>query len=251
MLSWGDSRIGNVMYGNDSFEPIAPERPAGDPDVACVSDLTDAVGAILPALLNPYRDSSAIRYQYPLYLVPHGDDGETVLARPLSEHLAASIETFAPGAEQAKILRDNLPWLERYLRQRLTGPDPVDAPSLFSAAAEALQAHLDLRESNRETLDSNLAQLQATIAEGSLYLGYGPDVPLHLFVHAVRHRLEPRRDELHRKVGKLAAALESLLRVEKSKSAEGNEPESVSSSAGPAGRARRKARSGVGRESHC
>jgi hypothetical protein len=49
-------------------------------------------GAILPALLNPYRDSSAIRYQYPLYLVPHGDDAETVLARPLSEHLAASIE---------------------------------------------------------------------------------------------------------------------------------------------------------------
>ena len=193
-------------------------------------------GAILPALLNPYRDSSAIRYQYPLYLVPHGDDAETVLARPLSEHLAASIETFAPGAEQAKILRDNLPWLERYLRQRLTGPDPVDAPSLFSAAAEALQAHLDLRESNRETLDSNLAQLQATIAEGSQYLGYGPDVPLHLFVHAVRHRLDPRRDELRRKVEKLAAALESLLRVEKSKSAEGNEPESVSSSAGPAGR---------------
>jgi ferredoxin len=193
-------------------------------------------GAILPALLNPYRDSSAIRYQYPLYLVPHGDDAETVLARPLSEHLAASIETFAPGAEQAKILRDNLPWLERYLRQRLTGPDPVDAPSLFSAAAEALQAHLDLRESNRETLDSNLAQLQATIAEGSLYLGYGPDVPLHLFVHAVRHRLDPRRDELRHKVEKLAAALESLLRVEKSKSAEGNEPESVSSSAGPAGR---------------
>ena len=193
-------------------------------------------GAILPALLNPYRDSSAIRYQYPLYLVPHGDDAETVLARPLSEHLAASIETFAPGAEQAKILRDNLPWLERYLRQRLTEPDPVDAPSLFSAAAEALQAHLDLRESNRETLDSNLAQLQATIAEGSQYLGYGPDVPLHLFVHAVRHRLDPRRDELRRKVEKLAAALESLLRVEKSKSAEGNEPESVSSSAGPAGR---------------
>ena len=193
-------------------------------------------GAILPALLNPYRDSSAIRYQYPLYLVPHGDDAETVLARPLSEHLAASIETFAPGAEQAKILRDNLPWLERYLRQRLTGPDPVDAPSLFSAAAEALQAHLDLRESNRETLDSNLAQLQATIAEGSQYLGYGPDVPLHLFVHAVRHRLDPRRDELRRKVEKLAAALESLLRVEKSKSAEGNEPESVSTSAGPAGR---------------
>ena len=188
-------------------------------------------GAILPALLNPYRDCSAIRYQYPLYLVPRGDDAETVLARPLSEHLSASIETFAPGAEQAKILRDNLPWLERYLRQKLTGPDPVDAPSLFAEAAEALQAHLDLRESNRESLASNLDRLQATIEEGSRYLAYGADVPLHLFVHVIRHRLGPQREALRRKVEKRAAALDSLLRVEKSKSAEGNEPRS----AGPAG----------------
>src|SRR5210317_438975 len=81
-------------------------------------------GAILPALLNPYRDSSAIRYQYPLYLAPRSDDPEAALARPLSEQLAASIESFAPGAEQAKILKDNLPWLERYLRRKLTGFDP-------------------------------------------------------------------------------------------------------------------------------
>ena len=45
-------------------------------------------GAILPALLNPYRDTSAIRYQYPLYLVPRAADGDTELARPLSEHLS-------------------------------------------------------------------------------------------------------------------------------------------------------------------
>ncbi len=206
----------------------------GEP--AAAESTSAPAGAILPALLNPYRDSSAIRYQYPLYLVPRGDDVDAVLARPLSEHLSASIETFAPGAEQAKILRDNLPWLERYLRQKLLGPDPVDAPSLFSEAAEALQSHLDLRESNRESLDSDLARLRATIAEGSMYLGYGPDVPLHLYVHAIRHRLEPRREELRRKVEKRAAALESLLRVDRSKSAEGNKPESVSSSVGPAGR---------------
>ena len=193
-------------------------------------------GAILPALLNPYRDSSAIRYQYPLYLVPRGDEAEPKLALSLSEHLAASVETFAPGAEQAKILKDNLPWLERNLRQKLTGPDPVDAPSLFAEAAEALQAHLDLGEGNRETLDSGLANLRATIAEGSQYLGYGPDVPLHLFVHAIRHRLAPRREELRREVDRRAAALESLLLVEKSKSVEGNEPDSVSSSVGPAAR---------------
>lgn len=35
---------------NDLFESLAPDRPAGDPDVASVSDLTGAVSTILPAL---------------------------------------------------------------------------------------------------------------------------------------------------------------------------------------------------------
>ena len=201
----------------------------GEP--AAAESTSAPAGAILPALLNPYRDSSAIRYQYPLYLVPRGEDDAPVLARPLSEHLSASIESFAPGAEQSKILKDNLPWLERFLRQKLAGPDPVDAPPLFAEAAEALQEHLGLKDSNRESLESDLARLQATIEEGSRYLAYGPYVPLHLFVHAIRHRLAPQRDELRRKVEKRAAALESLLLVEKAKSAEGNEPDS----AGPAG----------------
>ena len=206
----------------------------GEP--AAAASTSAPAGAILPALLNPYRDSSAIRYQYPLYLAPRGDSDETALAMPLGEHLSASIETFAPNAEQSKILKDNLPWLERYLRQKLTGPDPVDAPSLFAEAAEALQAHLGLRDSNRESLGSDLARLGTAIAEGSRYLGYGPNVALHLLVHAVRHHLEPRREALRREVEKRAAALESLLRVEKSKSPAGNEPGSVSSSAGPAAR---------------
>jgi len=206
----------------------------GEPAAAAAT--SPPTGAILPALLNPYRDSSAIRYQYPLYLEPPGGDPEAALARPLSEHLAASIESFAPGAEQAKILKDNLPWLERHLRQALTGPDPVDAPALFAAAADALQAHLDLKDSNRENLQASLTHLQATVAEGSRYLAYGPDVPMHLFVHAIRCRLAPRREALHQAVEKRAAALESLLLVEKSKSAEGNEPGSVSGSVGPAAR---------------
>ena len=55
-------------------------------------------------------------------------------------------------------------------------------------------------------------------------------------MHAIRNRLAPRREALHEAVARRAAALESLLLVEKSKSAEGNEPGTVSGSVGPAGR---------------
>jgi len=75
--------------------------------------------AVLPALLNPYRDASAIRYQYPLYLVPPDGTIHSVLATPVSEYLSAALEALAPGAGDARILKDNLPWIERYLRQKL------------------------------------------------------------------------------------------------------------------------------------
>ena len=132
-------------------------------------------GAILPALLNPYRDASAIRYQYPLYLAPLGAPEDAALAVPLTEHLAQGIESFSLSPDSARVLKDNLPWFERYLRQKLTGPDPVDAPSLFDEAANALDEHLELDGSNRDKLRADLASLRAAIADGSRFLGYGPD----------------------------------------------------------------------------
>ncbi|MEJ2273473.1 MAG: hypothetical protein P8Y01_02705, partial [Woeseiaceae bacterium] len=143
-------------------------------------------GAVLPALLNPYRDAATIRYRYPLYLAPYDAPDEAPLATPLAQHLAQSIATFAPGDDEARILKDNLPWLERHLRNALTAPDPVAAPASFEAAAAALEEHLDLGQSNRDTLRSDLESLRAAIAEGSEFLGYGPDAPLHLLLHAIR-----------------------------------------------------------------
>ena len=98
----------------------------GEPLAA--TNTTPPAGSVLPALLNAYRDSSAIRYQYPLYLIP--PDGTTlpVLALPAGEHLVESLQALAPDADDARILKDNLPWIERYLRQKLESPDPVDAP---------------------------------------------------------------------------------------------------------------------------
>jgi ferredoxin len=194
----------------------------GEPGAAAATTLPGET--ILPALLNPYRDASAIRYQYPLYLVPPGGDGP--LATALTEYLRDSIESFAPG-EAAKILKDNLPWLERNLRQQLSGPDPVDAPSVFARAAMALIEHLDLTEGNRDKLEADLGQLADAIEDGGQLLGYGPDVSLHLMVHAVRHRHIERHNSLLERIATCQQRLEALLQVEKAKSADGGEAVAV------------------------
>ncbi len=171
----------------------------------------------LPALLNPYRDAEAIRYTYPLYLAPVGSAPDTEIATPLGAHLARALDAFAPGADDARILKDNLPWLERHLRQALSTPNPVDAPELLAAAASALQDHLDLKVDARDKLGADLEALQNAIAEGSQFLGYGPDTPLHLFVHAVRCRNERLLGRLHGDIETTTRRLEALLEVEAAK----------------------------------
>jgi ferredoxin len=190
--------------------------------------------SILPALLNPYRDASAIRYQYPLYLSPPGSEGD--LARPVTEHFAAAVQEFALGPDDAKILRDNLPWIERYVRQKLTGPDPVDAPALFAEAAAAMQEHLGLETSSREKLEEDLKRLGEAVVEGSRFLAYGPDVALHLMLHAIRDRHESHRAAFHDEVAKRQHVLQDLLAVEASKSGEAIDPDAMKSSAGDGSR---------------
>jgi len=202
----------------------------GEP--AAAASTSKPAGAILPALLNPYRDASSIRYQYPLYLAPPDDTATAVLAMPVSEHFSAALDTLAPGDDDARILKDNLPWIERYLRQKLHGSDPVDATDLFAEAATALQEQLDLDEGSREKLDADLERLRGAVATGAQFLGYGPSVSLHLMVHAIRHRNVQSREQFHQQVNKHIHGLQSLLDVEKAKSADANEPGSVKSSVG-------------------
>ena len=172
----------------------------------------------LPALLHPYRSAASIRYEYPLYLAPAGTAANTDEATPLSTLLTRALDAFAPGEEDARILKDNLPWIERYLREKLTQPDPVEATALVAAAANALQEHLDLKDDAREKLDADLTSMRTAVADGGQFLGYGPDTPLHLFVHAVRHRNEQLLTRLHANVEKTTRRLEDLLEVEAAKS---------------------------------
>lgn len=176
---------------------------------------------ILPALLDPYRDASTIRYQYPLFLASAAGDGDAALAKPLTEYLAEAVRAFAPAEEDARILKDNLPWLERYLRQKLQGPDPVDAADLFADGTKALAEHLDLRDGNRETVDQHLAALRDGVADGAQLLGYGPDAPLHLLVHVIRCQDEQRRARFRERIDHCIHGLEALLQIEDSKDTHG------------------------------
>jgi ferredoxin len=187
----------------------------GEPAAAAATSLPRQ--GTLPALLHAYRDAEAIRYDYPLCLAPIIDEADDTIATPLGSHLPAALAALAPGADDARILKDNLAWLERHMRDALDGPDPVDAPELFAEAAAALLSHLDLKNDAEEKLRADLDSLQSSFTEGSLLLAYGPDTPLHLFVHAVRHRNARLHAQLEDDIARATRRLEALLEVEAAK----------------------------------
>ena len=193
----------------------------GEP--AASANTTRPDGTILPALLNPYRDASVIRYQYPLYLAPLDGAHDEALAKPAGEHLQDALRELAPGDDDARILKDNIAWIERYIRQAMADPDPVDAPESFAAAAKAMREQLDLEPGGGEILAADLERLAAAIAPGGQFLGYGPHTSLHLLVHSIRYRQEPRREAFRRKIDKHIHGLRTLLDVEKAKNAASDE----------------------------
>ncbi|MBT3471762.1 MAG: ferredoxin, partial [Gammaproteobacteria bacterium] len=75
----------------------------------------------LPALLSPFRDVSKIRYDYPLILFSRHSQYRDQHAEPLSSFLKEHIDSFAPGDNSARILKDNLGWLEVAIRNEIDG----------------------------------------------------------------------------------------------------------------------------------
>jgi len=220
--------------GDGSADVIGVLRRFHYGEPAAAAHTIKPAGAVLPALLNPYRDASAIRYQYPLYLIPPDGTTSSVLAKPVSEYLSDALETLAPGADEARMLKDNLPWIERYLRQKLENPDPVDAVALFSEAATAMQEQLDLEHGSHDILAADLKRLEGAFTAGGQFLGYGPHSSLHLMVHAIRHRHELKREAFRQQIDKHIHGLRSLLEVEKAKATDTNKAGNGKSTTGAA-----------------
>lgn len=190
----------------------------------------------LPALLNAFRDVSKVRYDYPLFLASPANRSGGPLALPLTQFLRETVEGFAAGADAARILKDNLSWMERAVRQELSAQEaPVDAITVFTKATEGLQQHLNLTGENQERLQEDLAKLLKALPKGGQLLGYSKYVAIQLMAHAVRSHVLPRRIGFQQRVKELIRGLDTLLEVEHEKTEAATKPDAVKGSVGGAG----------------
>lgn len=210
----------------------------GDPSA---KDRLEPAGAdLLPALLDPFRDTSLLRYDYPLYLAPpdpeRGDLGATELAYPLARWLQEGVKEFPAEAETPPILQEHWPWIDHQIRRVIQYPDgPLAMEPLLRAAGQALADHLQLAEPERRRLDQELAWLLQALPEGAQILGYGRYAALNLLIHAIRARVTARRTRFRAQVGTCIRGLKALLDLDWGKSVEAIEPRHARDSLGPQG----------------
>jgi len=204
-------------------------------------DRLDILGDdFLPALLDPFRDVSRLRYQYPLVLFAAPSKGECSdleeLAQPLSAWLEQAITGFAPEPGAARVLKDHRAWIEHHLRTLLNGREgPMVAAAALEGAGRALQEHLGLKGAEHQQLGQDLGTLVSALPDGALMLGYGRYVALHLLVHVIRWWVVPRRERFEKEVQKCIRGLDELLEVEHGKSDEAIEPRMARDSVGLGG----------------
>jgi ferredoxin len=194
----------------------------------------------LPALLNPFRDTSRLRYDYPLFLFPPDETSETQdvesLETPLSQWMKDATAGFAPDKGQARILKDHLQWIEYHTRKMLRGREgPVEAVATLMEAAHALQKHLHLKQPDHDQLEQDLVKLIARVPEHGQLLGYGRYSSLHLLIHAIHSQVIPRRARFQQRINECVRGLKGLLAIEWSKSDESIEPRMIRDSVGPGG----------------
>ena len=207
----------------------------GDPST---NEKTEMAGKdYVPALLHAYRDMLRVRYDYPLFLetTDSVEANAEQLAKPISNVLPELVESFAPGAEAARILKDNLPRIERELRQKLKEEEgPVAAIPLLTEVRQTIQKELGLNEENNIRLQADLDKLLDVIPRNGQLLGYGRYVAIHLLNHTIRSRIIPRRERFHAKIRDSIQILKTLLDVDWHKSDESIEPKMVVNTVGTA-----------------
>jgi ferredoxin len=191
---------------------------------------------VIPALLFPFSEPGAIRHDYPLMLLPRAGEVDDELILPIADLLTRLVDDFAPGDDDARTLKDNLPRLEQTIRALTSDKgSPEPAGDIIRRATDEVMRSLALSGPTGQQLRSELDKLVSALPDDGLLLGLGPMTPVYLYLHAAKHHAAHYRRVLRDKCGLLRKKLHDLMLTDLDKEPEGREPDVLAPTVGAAG----------------
>ncbi len=189
-------------------------------------DGLDAVAGLglRPALFAGYRDLTALRYDFPLVLLPGASDAGAV--RSLTALFDAAVIAALDGAADADRLRHHAGRMEREMRRVAAADGGGGFAAVWQTAAQRLGAN------GKPGLTDSLARLRAKLPEGGEVAECDAALPGRLFLHAgaaVHLRKAARfRADLSRLIQKLS----DILRADFARSDLGHSAENLRAAIG-------------------
>lgn len=175
-----------------------------------------------PALLAPYRDLAALRYDFPVVLAERGTD----TVHSLSNLVNAVLKEVAPRGIEGERLRRHALQLEREIRRAVDAGASGTLAELWDAAA----ARLGAREG--ETLEQVLGHASGALRVEGQVLGCTHDMPARLITHAWQVAQRDKARRFHADLSRLVLKLSDILRAAFSHSQAGRKPQSLKQSLG-------------------
>lgn len=223
---------GPAMEGTQRAAALALLRRFCDGDAEAGSALRRPDGAWLPAALYPFRDRSAVRHDYPVF-VPSDPDA-TPRCAPIAEHLASLADAISPDPPEARILRDNLVRLEREVRKAVedSGTGVSDAREALLVASRALESSLGLKGESAKQLTTWLDKLVAASPEGGVLVPGSPGPDVHLLLTMATFASARRSETLRSAAGDLRRRIKDAIAAERAKGEAGQTGKALAGAVG-------------------
>lgn len=185
------------------------------------------------ALLAPYREEGALDSGFPLWM-PDGDtwlkSGSTEAVQPLeaTELIARAVLEFAPGEDDSRTLKHQLPRLNRIVVLKANAqPRPVSAPDFWKSTTEELQKELQLKGVEALLLTGELNQLLKQLPQGGVIVPFATFTPLYLLAATLEFQVGSRTEAVNAWLESVLPRLRDALEIEKGKQPQSSSPEQL------------------------
>ena len=179
-----------------------------------------------PALLAPYKDLTALRYDFPLVLAK--TDAADGCVRSLSAVIDGLLQEVAPRGLDGERTRRHVLRLEREIRGLVAEGAKGPLSDLWETAGKLLTAK------GGKELTASLARAQAALKVDGALIGCEPDMSARLLTHAWQIVQQTKTRAFKAEIERLIVKLTEVLRADFIRSDAGRSAEKLRASFGTA-----------------
>jgi len=182
---------------------------------------------LTPALIAPLYTKNMVGSDYPVWVADENFEGEDGFCISLKELVTDRLNEIGPEEQDAHILKENLERIIHIANEALLDKKPHLSQVTTEAVLDELDKQLDVSGDEVQPFKSNLRDLRLALPDSGVLLPYTSNTSLQLLEAAMLATRGRAKKALQYDIKQLICRLKDMLRVEREKGPERNNPEKL------------------------